>query len=123
MLRGAGFKALRGEGGFSIFTTRGPFAVWLTVEIASSISLLSSIPDSEEDAEECGEGEDNGEGDGGQLSEMSESHRELSELSRFRLGNPSSGGISAICGSRKVTIWNSDSGSIGTTISAAQEHR
>ena len=121
MLGGAWFKALRGEGGFSIFTTRGPFAVWLTVEIASSISLLSSIPDSEEDAEECGEGEDNGEGDGGQLSEISESHCGLPELYRLRLGN-SSGGQSGIIGSRSVTIWNSGSGSIGMTKSEAQEH-
>lgn len=121
-LSGGWFRALRGEDGFSIFTTRGSFAVWLMVGIASSISLPSSIPDSEDDAEERGEGEDNGEGDGGQLSEISESHRELSELSRFRLGN-SSGGQSAIWGSRKVTIWNSASGSIGTTKSAAQEHK
>jgi len=63
------------------------------------MSLTSSIPLSEDDEEQCGEGEETGEGDAGQLSDISESFGRLQCSSR--LGNPS-GGTSAITGvSRK----------------------
>ena len=57
------FTPFSGEDGFSILTSSDPFAARKDVD--SSMSLTSSIPDSE-DEEEFGDGEETGEGEGGQ---------------------------------------------------------
>jgi len=64
------------------------------------MSLTSSIPLSEDDEEQCGEGEETGEGDAGQLSDISESFGEL-QCSSGRLGNPNRGSSAITGGSRK----------------------
>ena len=106
----ASFKEFKGDNGFSFFNMIPPPVGAPAKVLASSISLPSSIPDSEDDELQSGDGDEAGEGDAGQLSDMSESRRDWHASSR--LGNPSDG--TSITGKGMSILKSATSPIVGT---------